>query len=147
MSFNNVAAHVDFNNLHWYDTTVHLLQSCVYSVCKYLITRIFVTSINEGITCLKMMSIVETYSSNIRHYILKLWRCNTNNNSLNCYGSRRIIYCHVQGAHLWNLPCKRRIQSASSYPISLKKKTVIRKQTMPTERPPLVGEVSATFCG
>jgi hypothetical protein len=83
------------------------------------------------------------------------------------HGTRRFNTAFTRALHLF-LSWARPIQSTSPYPTSpraililsahlrlglpaTKQKTNsmawVRKRTIPTERPPLVGEVSANFCG
>jgi hypothetical protein len=44
--------------------------------------------------------------------------------------------------------CKINFRSKDIFiPVMLNSMALVRKRTIPTERPPLVGEVSANFCG
>jgi hypothetical protein len=62
-----------------------------------------------------------------------------------------VILCRVSESVSWacSPPFAGRVQTIYFYKQTNKHSTwpVVRKRTIPTERPPLVGEVSANFCG
>jgi hypothetical protein len=58
-----------------------------------------------------------------------------------------ILYCCVFAAAVCLLSRCLKMGLSVTIKLKLNSVTLIRKRTIPTERPPLVGEVSAKFCG